>query len=60
MQVTGQAPALQSDSSVLTTVITQKATQDLPLNGRNYVNLGATRTRRQRRPAKWTLQRRTP
>src|SRR5882757_6585733 len=39
VQVTGQAPALQSDSSVLTTVITQKATQDLPLNGRNYVNL---------------------
>jgi hypothetical protein len=39
VQVTGQAPALQTDSSVLTTVITQKATQDLPLNGRNYVNL---------------------
>jgi hypothetical protein len=39
VQVTGQAPPLQSDSSVLTTVITQKATQDLPLNGRNYVNL---------------------
>ncbi len=37
--MTGQAPALQSDSSVLTTVITQKATQDLPLNARNYVNL---------------------
>jgi hypothetical protein len=39
VQVTGQAPALQTDSSVLTTVVTQKATQDLPLNGRNYVNL---------------------
>ncbi|MEA2263928.1 MAG: hypothetical protein QOJ51_6753, partial [Acidobacteriaceae bacterium] len=39
VQVTAQAPALQTDSSVLTTVITQKATQDLPLNGRNYVNL---------------------
>jgi Carboxypeptidase regulatory-like domain/TonB dependent receptor len=39
VEVTGQAPALQTDSSVLTTVVTQKATQDLPLNGRNYVNL---------------------
>jgi hypothetical protein len=39
IQVTGQAPALQTDSSVLTTTVTQKATQDLPLNGRNYVNL---------------------
>jgi hypothetical protein len=39
VQVTGQAPALQTDSSVLTTTVTQKATQDLPLNGRNYVNL---------------------
>ena len=39
IQVTGQAAALQTDSSVLTSVVTQKATQDLPLNGRNYVNL---------------------
>ncbi len=39
VQVTAQAAALQTDSSVLTTVITQKATEDLPLNGRNYVNL---------------------
>ena len=39
VQVTGQAPALQTDSSVLTTTVTQKATQDLPLNARNYVNL---------------------
>jgi hypothetical protein len=39
VEVTGQAPALQTDSSVLTSTVTQKATQDLPLNGRNYVNL---------------------
>ncbi|MCU1314115.1 MAG: Cna domain protein [Acidobacteriaceae bacterium] len=39
VEVTGQAAALQTDSSVLTTVVTQKATEDLPLNGRNYVNL---------------------
>src|SRR5271156_111680 len=37
--VTGQAPALQSDSSVLTATVTEKAVQDLPLNGRNYINL---------------------
>ncbi len=30
---------LQSDSSVLAATITNKATQDLPLNGRNYINL---------------------
>jgi hypothetical protein len=39
VQVTGQEATLQTDSSVLTTVISQKATADLPLNGRNYVNL---------------------
>ncbi|HEX4650434.1 MAG TPA: TonB-dependent receptor [Granulicella sp.] len=39
VSVTGQAPALQSDSSVLTSTVTQKAVQDLPLNGRNYINL---------------------
>jgi Carboxypeptidase regulatory-like domain/TonB dependent receptor len=39
VQVTGQAPALQSDNSVLTSTVTEKAVQDLPLNGRNYINL---------------------
>lgn len=39
VEVTAQAPALQSDSSVLSSTITSKATQDLPLNGRNYINL---------------------
>jgi Carboxypeptidase regulatory-like domain/TonB dependent receptor len=39
VSVTGQAPALQSDSSVLTSTVTEKAVQDLPLNGRNYINL---------------------
>jgi hypothetical protein len=39
VEVTAQAPALQSDTSVLSTTITDKATQDLPLNGRNYINL---------------------
>jgi hypothetical protein len=39
VQVEAQAPVLQSDSSVLAATITNKATQDLPLNGRNYINL---------------------
>ncbi|MEO6802467.1 MAG: carboxypeptidase regulatory-like domain-containing protein, partial [Granulicella sp.] len=39
VEVTAQAPALQADSSVLRTTITNAATQDLPLNGRNYINL---------------------
>jgi len=39
IEVEAHAPALQSDSSVLSTTITDKATQDLPLNGRNYINL---------------------
>jgi Carboxypeptidase regulatory-like domain/TonB dependent receptor len=39
VQVTGQAPALQTDSSALTATVTEKAVQDLPLNGRNYINL---------------------
>jgi hypothetical protein len=39
VQVTGQAPVLQTDTSSLSTTITEKAVQDLPLNGRNYVTL---------------------
>src|SRR5882757_2906094 len=39
VQVEAQAPALHSDTSVLGSTITEKATQDLPLNGRNYINL---------------------
>jgi len=37
--VTGAAPSLQTDSSVLTNTISAAATQDLPLNGRNYISL---------------------
>ena len=39
VQVEAQAPALQSDSSVLSSTVTEKATQELPLNGRNFYNL---------------------
>jgi hypothetical protein len=39
IQVQAQEPALQTDSSVLGSIVTDKATQDLPLNGRNYINL---------------------
>jgi len=39
VEVEGLAPVLQSDSSVLSAIITEKATQDLPLNGRNFYNM---------------------
>ncbi|WP_158615360.1 TonB-dependent receptor [Acidipila sp. EB88] len=39
VQVTGQTPALQADNSVLSTLVTQQQVQDLPLNGRNFINL---------------------
>lgn len=37
--VQAEASALQTDSSVVSTTITQNAVQNLPLNGRNFVNL---------------------
>jgi hypothetical protein len=37
--VTAESPALHSDSSVLDTTISNKSVQDLPLNGRNFINL---------------------
>ncbi len=39
VQVTSQTPALQTDTSALSTTVTEQAVQDLPLNGRNYINL---------------------
>ena len=32
-------PALHTDTPALITTVTEKATQELPLNGRNYINL---------------------
>ncbi len=39
VQVTAQTPALQTDSSVIQHVVTEAAVQNLPLSGRNYINL---------------------
>jgi hypothetical protein len=39
VQITAEAPVLQTDSATLGTAITGKLVQDLPLNGRNYVQL---------------------
>ena len=39
VEVSATAPALQTDSSTIGALITDKAVQDLPLNGRNFVNL---------------------
>ena len=37
--VEAQESALKTDSSVLSTTINERTTQDLPLNGRNYIQL---------------------
>jgi Carboxypeptidase regulatory-like domain len=39
VEVNATAAALQTDSSSVGTMITDRAVQDLPLNGRNYINL---------------------
>src|SRR6516165_4949827 len=39
VEVSAQATALQSDSSSLGTLINERAVQDLPLNGRNFIRL---------------------
>ena len=39
IQVEAQSPALQTDSSTVSTVIAAQSVQDLPLNGRNFVTL---------------------
>ena len=39
VEVAAQSPALQTDSSTLSTVIASQSVQDLPLNGRNFVTL---------------------
>jgi len=37
--VTSSAPLFQTDSASLSSVVTEQSVQDLPLNGRNFVNL---------------------
>jgi hypothetical protein len=39
IEVTGAAPLIESDSSAIGQVIERKAIEDLPLNGRNFVQL---------------------
>ena len=39
VNVEATTPALRTDSSALITTVTEKATQELPLNGRNFMNL---------------------
>jgi hypothetical protein len=39
IEVSTAAPALQTDSSSIASTVTERAVQDLPLNGRNYINL---------------------
>lgn len=39
VEVTAATPLLQTDTSTLSTTVTSQAVQDLPLNGRNFVQL---------------------
>ena len=39
VNVEATSPALHTDTSALITTVTEKATQELPLNGRNFINL---------------------
>jgi hypothetical protein len=41
VDVTASTPLLQADSATVSSTVTAKAVQDLPLNGRNYVQLVA-------------------
>ena len=59
IEVTASTPLLQADSATVSSTVTAKAVQDLPLNGRNFVQLvalvpganeGAGQRSEQRRP----------
>ncbi|HEX5283457.1 MAG TPA: carboxypeptidase-like regulatory domain-containing protein [Bryocella sp.] len=39
VEVSSAPPSLETDSAVLSTAVSQRAVQDLPLNGRDYVQL---------------------
>jgi hypothetical protein len=39
VEVSGQTPALQTDTATLSSVVTEQQVIDLPLNGRNFVQL---------------------
>lgn len=39
VEVTAQTPLLQADNATVSSTVTAKAVQDLPLNGRNFVQL---------------------
>lgn len=39
VEVSSAPPALQTDSATLSSVVTEQAVQDLPLNGRNFITL---------------------
>jgi len=39
INVEATTPALRTDSSAIINTVTEKATQELPLNGRNFINL---------------------
>ena len=57
VSVEATTPLLQSESSTLQSSVNQQAVQDMPLNGRNFVQLNADGSGRKRRPAEQLDQR---
>ena len=53
IEVTASTPLLQADSATVSSTVTAQAVQDLPLNGRNFVQLVSLVPGCQRRPGKW-------
>ena len=54
LSVVGEAPVIESTTTSIGQVIDQRTVQEIPLNGRHFVDLGlliAGRSRRSRRPA---------
>ena len=51
---------LQTDTSTLSALVTEKAVQDLPVNGRNFVAPGPAGAGRQRGPAELAGERHAP
>ena len=39
VMVTGESPVLQTDTSTLSSLVSEQAVQDLPVNGRNFMRL---------------------
>jgi hypothetical protein len=56
--VTAESPLVQTDSSTLSSLVTEKAVQDLPVNGRNFAGSSSSfRARPKAWPIRWPAAR---